>query len=174
MEGNMATKNVLVLDTSILCVWLQVPGKETCGSGESRIDFAAVQKEIQAAIDMNYTLVLPLASIIETGNHITRAAQFRHERATSLAELMVNAANETSPWASFSDQHTLWSPEGLRNLANQWPNLAARQLSIGDATISQVADYYAQMGCKVEIYTGDQGLSEHHLQAPLPQPRRRR
>ena len=24
-------KKVLIIDTSIMCVWLQVPGKETCG-----------------------------------------------------------------------------------------------------------------------------------------------
>ena len=24
-------KKVLVIDTSVLCVWLKVPGKETCG-----------------------------------------------------------------------------------------------------------------------------------------------
>lgn len=170
----MANKNVLIMDTSILCVWLKVPGKETCGSGASCVDFAKVEKEIQSAVEMNYTLVLPLATIIETGNHIAQAPQWRHERATALGELMVNAANESTPWAAFSDQQTLWSADGLKNLADTWPNLAAKQLSIGDATISEVADYYAKMGYSVEIYTGDKGLKKHHLIMAPPQPRRRR
>jgi hypothetical protein len=87
---------------------------------------------------------------------------------------MVNAANESTPWAAFSDQQTLWSADGLKNLADTWPNLAAKQLSIGDATISEVADYYAKMGYSVEIYTGDKGLKKHHLIMAPPQPRRRR
>ena len=28
-------KKVLIIDTSILCVWLKVPGKETCGTKRS-------------------------------------------------------------------------------------------------------------------------------------------
>ena len=170
----MPSKNVMILDTSILCVWLKVPGKETCGSGRSCIDFTKVDKEIQTAVQMNYTLVLPLASIIETGNHITQAPTWRHERATDLAGLMYKAADEASPWAAFSDQQILWSPDGLKSLAAKWPHLAAQKLSIGDATISEVADYYAQMGFQVEIYTGDKGLKAHHLITTPPQPRRRR
>jgi len=170
----MPTKNVLILDTSILCVWLKVPGKVTCGSGPSCIDFSKVDKEIQTAVKLNYTLVLPLASIIETGNHITQASQWRHERAQDLAGLMLKAADEASPWAAFSDQQVLWSAAGLKSLAVKWPNLAAQKLSIGDATISEVADYYAKMGFEVEVYTGDQGLKKHCTIGALPQPRRRK
>ena len=125
-------------------------------------------------MEAQYTLVLPLATIIETGNHIAQAPQWRHERATALAALMEKAANESTPWAAFSDQQTLWSADGLKDLASKWPNLAARELSIGDATISEVADYYAKMSYIVEIYTGDQGLKQHHLITAAPQPRRRR
>jgi hypothetical protein len=174
MEGRVSHKNVLILDTSILCVWLKVPGKETCGSGDSCIDFAKVDSEIQTAMQTQYTLVLPLATIIETGNHIVKASQWRHERAMALAGLMESAANESTPWAAFSDQQTLWSADGLKDLALKWPNLAARKLSIGDATISEVADYYAKMGYSVEIYTGDEGLKRHHMITAPPQPRRRR
>ena len=31
-------KKVLVIDTSILCVWLSIPGFETCGSQEDKWD----------------------------------------------------------------------------------------------------------------------------------------
>ena len=165
---------MLILDTSVLCVWLKVPGKETCGSGKTCLDFETVNGQIKSAIELQYTLVLPLASILETGNHITHAREYRHERATALAELMIKAADEASPWAAFSDQQTLWVPEGLKKLAQAWPDLAARKLSIGDATITQVADYYTQMGFLVQIFTGDQGLQEHHPTQPSVQPRRRR
>jgi len=81
----MPGKSVMILDTSVLCVWLKVPGKETCGSGSSCLDFTKVDHEIKAAIHTQYTLVLPLSSIIETGNHIAQAPERRHERATDLA-----------------------------------------------------------------------------------------
>ena len=32
-------KKVLVIDTSVLCVWLKVPGKETCGSSNALITY---------------------------------------------------------------------------------------------------------------------------------------
>ena len=84
------------------------------------------------------------------------------------------SADEKTPWAAFSDQNLLWTPEKLKELAEDWPDLAhGQQLSLGDATIKDVAEYYARMGCKVEILTGDQGLKAHEPAAPVGIPRRR-
>jgi len=117
----------------------------------------------------------PLGQVTASGAlERSLASQYRFERATALSELMSKAADEASPWAAFSDQQTLWAAEGLKKLAAEWPKLAAQKLSIGDATITQVADHYAQMGFQVEIYTGDQGLKAHQLAVPPPQPRRRK
>ena len=82
-----------------------------------------------------------------------------------MAELIKISADEQTPWAAFSEQSTLWTTEKLKKLADAWPNLAAGKLSIGDATIKDVADYYAQMGFKVEILTGDQGIKAYE---PIP------
>ena len=66
------SKKVLIIDTSILCVWLKVPGMETCGTKDSPITFEYVNSKIEAeAKTGRTTFVLPIASIIETGNHIT-------------------------------------------------------------------------------------------------------
>lgn len=167
-------KKVLVIDTSILCVWLQVPDKDNCGPNDDIWDYARVNRKIEREIEEKSTLVLPLASIIETGNHISQASRNRRERALNLAEIMNNAADESSPWAAFSEQSVLWSPDKLKALAANWPDLAPQKLSLGDATIKDVADYYAQAGCKVEILTGDQGLKAHEPAVPAEVPRRRR
>lgn len=37
----------LVIDTSMLCCLLQVPGKETCGSHEDQWDYARVHSYIE-------------------------------------------------------------------------------------------------------------------------------
>ncbi|MEE4209882.1 MAG: hypothetical protein V2I43_11505 [Parvularcula sp.] len=119
------------------------------------------------------TFVLPLASILETGNHIAQSRQHRKERAEALAALMRKSADEETPWAAFSDQSILWSQQKLKALADSWPALADQKLSLGDATIKDVAEYYAQIGAKVEILTGDQGLKAYEPLAPVAIPRRR-
>jgi hypothetical protein len=62
----------------------------------------------------------------------------------------------------------------LKSLADDWPNLAARGVSIGDATIKTVAEYYARAGYEVEILTGDLGLKAYQPAQPTLTPRRRR
>ncbi len=167
-------KKVLIIDTSILCVWLDVPGMDTCGPDTDQWDKARVQQKIEEEQEDKSTFVLPLATIIETGNHIAQGTHSRKDRAEALADLMNKSADQQTPWAAFSEQGALWSPEKLKVLAGTWPDLAASKLSIGDATIKDVADYYSQMGCHVEILTGDQGLKSYEPAQPTVIPRRRK
>ncbi len=167
-------KKVLVIDTSVLCVWLEVTGKTSCGSDNDRWDKARVDEKIKEEMKAGTTFVLPLASIIETGNHISQSATHRRERAVALADLMRKSADEETPWAAFSDQSILWTTEKLKGLADSWPTLADQKLSLGDATIKDVAEYYAQTGTThVEILTGDQGLKAYQPLVPAAIPRRR-
>jgi hypothetical protein len=166
-------KKVLIIDTSILCVWLDIPGMDSCGPDNNKWDKLRVNEKIQSETQKGTTFVLPLASIIETGNHIAQAAHSRKERGDALADLMRKSADQQTPWAAFADQTILWSPEKLKSLANIWPELAAHKLSLGDTTIKDVAEYYAQMECEVEILTGDMGLKAYELLIPVEKPRRR-
>jgi len=166
-------RKVIIIDTSILCVWLDVPGKETCGRQGDHWDKPRVNEKIQSEIESKTTLVLPLASIIETGNHIAQAMHSRYERGQALAELMRKSADNETPWAAFSEQSVLWSPEKLRSLADAWPDLAKQRLSLGDATIKDVANFYAQMRYQVEILTGDHGLKAYQPTVPTELPRRK-
>ncbi len=52
-------------------------------------------------------------------------------------------------------------------------DLALQKLSLGDTTIKDVAEHYAQMGNDVEILTGDQGLKAYEPVKPVQVPRRR-
>lgn len=165
---------VLIIDTSILCVLLSVPGKETCGSGRNAWNKRRVDAFLKKEIARSTTFVLPLATIIETGNHIAQATARRYETAQALADIMRKAADETSPWAAFTHQSEFWGADGLKKLADEWPKLAAQEMSIGDATIITVAEYYGRMGNHVEILTGDEGLKSYEPAVPPPIPRRRR
>uniref|UniRef100_Q3AR12 PIN domain-containing protein n=1 Tax=Chlorobium chlorochromatii (strain CaD3) TaxID=340177 RepID=Q3AR12_CHLCH len=167
-------KRVLILDTSILCVWLEVPNMKQCGADNDRWDKPRIDAKINAELqNQQTTLVLPLASIIETGNHIAKAPHSNYERAGALAELIRKSADAQTPWAAFSEQSTLWSQEQLKALANSWPILAAQKLSLGDVTIKDVAEFYANSGYSVEILTGDNGLKAYEPIVPIEKPRRR-
>lgn len=72
-------KKVLILDTSVICVWLQVPGKDTCGRSGNILTHDMVKAKIESEQELGTTFVLPIASVIETGNHIAHIRQFRGE-----------------------------------------------------------------------------------------------
>jgi hypothetical protein len=159
-------QKVLIFDTSILCVWLRVPGKETCGSSDDHWNYSRVEALIEREKQTPTTFVLPLATIIETGNHIAQTNTNRFELAQSLANLIRLAADQQTPWAAFTDQTILWSPESLKSLADSWPQLVTERISIGDATIKSVAEFYSKSNFSVEILTGDKGLKSYE---PLSQ-----
>lgn len=117
---------------------------------------------------------MPLATIIETGNHIAQSKSNRHEIATEFCQKLKDVAKGVIPWAAFSEQSELWSPENLEKIASSWPSEAVSGLSIGDATIKDVAEYYARTGITVEIITGDAGLKAYEPAASPSVPRRRR
>ncbi len=167
-------KKALIIDTSILCVYLEVPGKDTCGSDNEQWDKKRVDDLLKKEEKEFTTFVLPLAAIIETGNHITQASSKRYEMAQALAKIMVAVAEEKTPWAAFTHQSGLWEAEGLKKLAAEWSTLAAQKISMGDVTIKTVAEYYAKMSFTVEILTGDNGLKAYQPTTPVPTPRRRR
>jgi hypothetical protein len=168
-------RKILVIDTSILCCWLQVPGKETCGAQGNIWDYRRVNELLTEEEKRGATFVLPLATIIETGNHIAQAAKERYECAKKLVHIIQKALDKESPWAQFSEQAELWTADELHKLISEWPKQASERLSIGDATIKTVAEYYARVnGWEVEILTGDEGLKAYEPTKPTRVPRRRR
>ncbi|MFN7835797.1 MAG: hypothetical protein ACK5NY_08450 [Burkholderiaceae bacterium] len=168
------SKRVLILDTSVLCCWLKVPGKDEAGPVNDRWDHARIDALLEQERLKKSTFVLPIATLIETGNHIAQAPSHRFERASDLASYLREAAEAKSPWAAFTDQSQLWGTANLRALADSWPQLANGCLSIGDATIKDVAEFYAKAGYFVEILTGDAGLKAYQPAKPVALPRRRR
>ncbi len=66
-------RKFLILDTCMLCVWLQVPNMDTIiKEGEPPITYEDVSTKINEEQEQGTRIVLPLASIIECGNHITQ------------------------------------------------------------------------------------------------------
>lgn len=149
-------KKVLIIDTSILMVWLSVPGFETAGiDNEWTID--KVSAKLQQEQDNGTCFILPIATIIETGNHIAQIKKGDvYDLVNRFADLLENVANNLTPWTLFTNQSELWTSEQLIDLATQWRQTGTMKLSLGDATIVKVAQYYQQtQQYDVEIFTGD-------------------
>lgn len=166
-------KKALILDTSILCVWLQVPGKETCGTDNARWTYESVKQKIDLEIQNNSTLILPLATVIETGNHIAQANGDKHKIITTFVNHIENTLDGNIPWATFADQSHLIDKDALKRTLSTWKNTALANQSIGDALIVEVAMFYAKYGYEVEIFTGDMGLKAYQPVTPAVKPRRR-
>lgn len=167
------SRKVLILDTSILCCWLRVPGKDTAGNADDRWDYSRINDLLSFERKRGSTFVLPIASLIETGNHIAQCNGDRFKLATALTKHLQSTVDAASPWAAFTDQSMLWESTSLHELAITWPNLAVGGTSIGDATIKHVAEHYSKAGYEVEIVTGDEGLKAYETKIPSPVPRRR-
>ncbi|MBQ8708587.1 MAG: hypothetical protein IJ523_10915 [Succinivibrionaceae bacterium] len=173
-------KKILIIDTSILCVYLKIPGKEECGAVGNKWDYEKISKKIEDEIACGSTLVLPLATIIETGNHIAYLCSSRtggskvFSLATDLAGIMKKVANAESPWAAFMGQfhRQEFDNRWLTELAEEWPDLAKSGLSLADATIRKVAELYSGF-CEVEILTGDTRLKSYEPKVAVDIPRRR-
>lgn len=175
MNKSALKRKILIWDTSILCVYVKVPGKETCGSDENKWDY----KKVIHLLDDEYknaSYILPIASIIETGNHITNSKKGTnvYDSAQILSKIIKDAANANSPWAAFTQQDSLWSKENLLKLAEDWPN-HVHTTTIDDYTIKNVAEYYAQfMGKEIIMFTADAGLKSFEPQHKPLVPRRKK
>jgi len=106
-------------------------------------------------------LVLPIATIIETGNHIAHANGNREHSVKELGSMIISAANGEMPWIAIDMQHALWNANNLSVLVEEWQKtVISEKQSIGDAAIVQIAQKFAQT-FDVEIFTGDGGLKNY-------------
>lgn len=147
---------------------------ETCGSDSNQWNKETVTRKLESEISQHTVLVLPLATVLETGNHIAQAKAQQYTIAQELAKIMMAAADEATPWAAFAEQSVLWEAEGLKKLAAEWQTLVPQKTSLGDATIKLLAEHYARKLYQVEIMTGDEGLKSHEPTPPVSRPKRRR
>lgn len=172
------TDKVLIIDTSILLVMLQVPYRKECGADGNHWDAAGVNDKIKQEQDLGTCFVLPLATIIETGNHIAHIQGDKYKYVKDFSDLVEKTIDNENPWIAFSKQSELLQGESLRQLLNRWRNSAIEEAqSLGDASIADVANYFLRAGRKVEIFTGDGGLKNYEnkeVQDAILQPRRRK
>ena len=119
-------KAIVLVDTSVLLNVLRVPAKSGARS--------AVLAQLEVHILADDQLLLPMATVLETGNHIGQIKQSGAERrrcASALVELVHGAVTEHLPWALVP----LPDQDALLSWLDEFPDWAVRGVGLGDVSI---------------------------------------
>ena len=148
---------VTLIDTSILCELLQVPGK----SEPTRK--AEMWDEVDVRSDEGERMVLPVTALIETGNHIVQCGGDRHVVAKRLVDFLQLVLQADSPFLvpelDFGRQFVA-ALAGGASTGLTLAQLAAEKVGTGDVAILVQRDQLLAGGDfdAVEVWTLDQGL----------------
>ena len=152
-------RRVIIVDTSMLVTWLEVPGFETAGS--DKIDKTGIDRRLENYRANGANLLLTIACMIETGNHIAqiKAEGVRKEVVNKFADFVKKAVEGRDGWLIYYSEHEMWSKERLLGLTEDWRTKGIYKLSLGDASILTVAaELKASNAFEVEVFTADAQL----------------
>jgi len=144
-------RSVCLMDTSVFCNYLKLPGRD-----QNRDD---VLGKITAYIQDRTALLLPVASVIETGNHIAHVpdGNLRRRTAERFVKAVQDAIDHKAPWIPIP----VLEVEALRQWLEDFPDCASRGEGLGDLTIIKEFDRQCQLnqGRRVFIWSLDGHLS---------------
>jgi len=154
------SRTVTFIDTSVLVEILKVPGKNQRSE--------EITAELRERVTSSESMILPTASIIETGNHIAQVDDggVRRKLAESLAKLLEATVSESAPWTLNGAR---WDGELLAAICRgargcpALPEMAAQKIGVGDVSILAEAEAYERRVANVvvSIWTLDTGLSAY-------------
>lgn len=145
---------VCLIDTSILLEILNVPNKAS--------NFEVISNELLDKNNNGELLFLPMATILETGNHIAQNGDGRQRRACALefVDLVDRALREEPPFIPihFLDQ------DQLKRWLNDFPDSATNEVTLGDMSIIHDWERLCMQnkGRTVYIWSLDAHLSSHN------------
>ena len=123
------------IDTSVFLNIINVPGRN-----QQREEVMKELKGLLEQKDIN-TLILPFATIIETGNHIAHCGDGNQRRraAGKFSECIEKTINNKAPWQYYGDQLT---PEDLKEICKEFPEFAMQGEGFGDLSIIRAYKKY--------------------------------
>lgn len=123
------------IDTSVLLNIINVPGRN-----QQRDEVMAELKELVKETNSN-VLILPFATIIETGNHIAHCGDGNKRRkcAEKFKECIERTVNNEAPWQYYGNQLT---SDDLREICKDFPDFAMRGEGFGDLSIINAYNKY--------------------------------
>lgn len=161
--------NIRIIDTSVLVNILNIPNMN-----ENHKD--AIDEFNQLAQSDRDTLILPLATIIETGNHIAHIPDgtMRRKKAELFARYLEKTAKGEAPWEYYCKE---LDRNDLLIIANDFPECATRATGLGDMSIIRAYEKYKDeipaIG-NIMIWSFDSHLQGYTEQLTLPTRRRSR
>ncbi len=145
--------SICLIDTSVFCNVLDVPGRN-----QQR---PAVIQMLKDLANAKTVLLLPLAAILETGNHIGQLANGAGRRQSAgRFVVQVKAALEgKAPWIPTQ----FIESSDLQNWIDKFPDDAARGLGLGDLSIIQEWERQRQLHPykRVFIWAYDEHLAAY-------------
>jgi hypothetical protein len=117
--------SICLIDTSVLCNIVKVPGK--CQQ------FSQAVADLEKLIRDRATLLLPMAAIFETGNHIAHIPDgtLRRKAALKFVTQVRDALEGKSPWTPIVP----FPPGDFSEWLSEFPDHATRQIGLGDLSI---------------------------------------
>ena len=146
-------KKVHFVDTSILLCLLNMP--KFCDD-KKVLD---VKNELIRIIKNNETLILPPASILETGNHIAHLdGNLSRVIAKKFCQYLRDTADNKAPWTLFKIE---WKSQDLKIFADKFPDMAMQGIGFGDMAIIDDFENYKERtpGVSVRIWAIDKHLN---------------
>lgn len=161
---------ILIIDTSVFLNILNVPGRNQ--------EIAAVTADFTDYIEANCTFILPMATIIETGNHIAQNGDggTRRDTAQRFCEAVKGAFQGDAPWqpSEFPDQQTILSwidnfPDAAGR--NKSADKTSEGTSFGDLSIIEEFNSCTRKFPMSEIFIWslDSDLQQYHQKPAQPQ-----
>ncbi|MGL5934943.1 MAG: hypothetical protein ACRCZI_04895 [Cetobacterium sp.] len=150
-----------IVDTNILCCYLQIPGKETVGSSKEWT-LEKIEQKIEQIHKNAEGIVIPLPMMIELGNHIGHG-QYRSSY-SRLKELIKKTIDFKAPFHAFNEQQVFWQGNGLLNIVERWEeHFYTSNAGLGDILVLALASYFktnlSGRRYEVEIWSADNGLN---------------
>ena len=142
---------IVIVDSSVLLNIIDVPGRN-----QRRVE---VLDRLSALIDSEDHLFIPMAAIVEVGNHIAQVANGAHRRAAAqrFVKEVRSALADEAPWKPINFP----SNEEVLSWLDAFPDSATKGVGMGDLSIRQewasCCHRYAMS--RVWVWTLDRDLS---------------
>ena len=144
-------KAIAIVDTSVLCEILAVPGKSS--------DQEGVVAELERKVAAQEFLFLSTVAVVEAGNHIGHIGDGARRRrcAEALVELVRNALSGKSPFVALG----LWDQATVHGWLDDFPDWASRGSGIGDLAMKKDWERQCALnrGRRVYIWSLDSHLA---------------
>ena len=148
-----ALSDVVIVDTSVLLNFLNVPGFND--------DRAEVEEQFGEYVRADASLLLPIATVLETGNHISKLSDGgrRRQHAEEFCRQVRKALSGEAPWSMVRSP----GPKELDSWLAGFPDRASQKMSLADVSLVDVWNSHCRRHphARIRIWSTDGDLSSY-------------